>query len=62
MTLYLPASPTAGQEVYIKHRISGNTLTVVPYQGTIDGLSTVTSTVQYDAYHLIYDGSGWMVI
>ena len=62
MTLYLPASPTAGQEVYIKHRVSGNTLTVVPYQGTIDGLSSVTSTTLYDAYHLIYDGSGWMVI
>jgi hypothetical protein len=62
MSLYLPSAPTAGQEIYIKHRVSGNTLTIVPYQGTIDGAATVTSATLYDAYHLIYDGSGWMII
>lgn len=63
VSLYLPSAPTAGQEVYIKHRTAGNTLTIVPYQGTIDGLSSVSSTNQYDAWHLIYaDSNGWMIM
>lgn len=58
-TLTLPP-PAQGATVTVKKAdTSSNALTVAPSSGTIDGASTITLTISFEATTLVGDGVNW---
>jgi len=63
LTITLP-SPTANAEVIVKKiDATANTVTISPAATeTIDGATSLVLDTQYEAYHLISDGTNWFII
>ena len=60
-----PASTVIGREYIIKKTDgnTGNPVTITPNSGDhIDGQTSVTTTLQYQSYTIISDGSNWNII
>lgn len=56
------SAANAGKWVWIKKTSAdGNTITVVPTAGLIDGAANKTFTAQYTAITVICDGSNWWI-
>jgi len=63
LTITLP-SPTANAEVIVKKiDATANTVTISPAATeTIDGATSLVLDTQYEAYHLISDGTNWFIV
>lgn len=65
VTVNLPASPTAGQELVIKDGkgdAATNNVTITPAAGNIDGAATLVLSTNYGRAKLIYNGTEWSQI
>jgi len=65
-TVNLPSSPLFGQELMIKDgdgSASTNTITILPPSGnTIDGVTTLFMSQDYQAYGFLWNGTEWNII
>jgi hypothetical protein len=60
-TITLPKASDAEFGYYIKSLITG-TVTIATNGETIDGATSYSITTQYNAIHVISDGSNWHII
>jgi len=62
LTITLPPA-TYGLDVYVKKMdASSNTVSITAPSGTLDGVSSVVMSSQYETRHIVSDGTDYFVI